>query len=149
MAENLTDSGLSAATQLELPDTRPASTTATATQHVHHIRPATPNALLLQEIVAPFAPVVMVDEVEDVALDKLPPDAKPAGQGVAHIPTGDLELDEYPKNIVGEDVVIVDTPPDGGFAAWMVVAAAFVGNFVCVGIQQSFGIFLGYCGFLC
>lgn len=105
--------------------------------HVHHIHPASDEALLVQQIYAPFAPVVMVDDVEDV--QKVPDGAKEA----VHVPKGDLELelDEYPANI-GEDIVIVDTPPDGGYG-WVIVAASFTGNFFCVGIQQSFGLFLG------
>lgn len=131
---------------------------------VHHIRPATPNAVLFQEVFAPFAPVVLVDHVEHLEgelAEKAEREAKErqgaaaAGHedpsllsGIANfkVPDGEIELDEYPTN-VGVDVVILsdDEIPDGGLWGWLVVVAAFLCNFVTIGIQQSFGVWIGYC----
>lgn len=36
-----------------------------------------------------------------------------------------------------------DKVPDGGLWAWMVVLACGLCNFICFGVQQSFGIFIG------
>lgn len=114
---------------------------------IHHIRPATPQSVLLQETYAPLAPVVLVDEVERVEVANGKSGLvnhldEPKGHVLGTLPDGEFEVDEYPAN-VGDIVVVVDPPPDGGYG-WVVVLASFLCNMISVGYQQGYGIFIGY-----
>jgi hypothetical protein len=113
--------------------------------NVHHIRPVTPTSVILEETYAPYAPIYLVDSVETVPADSKGGTDSSNGHLLA-LPKGDIELDEYPKNI-GENVVVLrEEPPDGGFG-WVVTLAAFLCSMVTIGYSQAYGLFIGYCGY--
>jgi hypothetical protein len=108
----------------------------------------TPQSVLLEETFAPYAPIYVVDSVEVVngGARGLTNGAETNGHHLSKLPPGDIELDEFPKNI-GENVVVLDEsnlPPDGGFG-WVVTLAAALCSMVTIGYQQAYGLFIGYC----
>lgn len=123
----------------------PENTPSARPNHVSHLHGATSEAVLLQEINAPFTPVVLVDDSEGEEATIPGNESMDGGVNWQDVAGGPTEKFDVPEG-VGKDIVVLHTPeiPDGGLAAWMVVAASAACNFICFGIQQSFGVFIGF-----